>query len=63
MNPTDPQFLYMVLILPNLFGFTLIGEGFHKVLNERPIGWVSILAGVGFIGVVAGAYLVLTGLL
>ncbi len=55
--PTDPQFLYMILILPSLFGLTLIGEGLHKIANEEWNGFISILFGLMFIGVVIFAYL------
>lgn len=57
MNPRSPQFLYMVLILPSLFGLTLIGEGLNKVLKNELAGWVSIVFGFLFIGVVIFAYL------
>lgn len=60
MNPSEPQFVYMVLILPSLFGLTLVGEGMNKVVNERPVGWISILSGVGFIIVVIFAYFLLS---
>ena len=33
--PKDPQFLYMMLVLPSLFGLTLIGEGLNKVIHEE----------------------------
>lgn len=56
MSPKDPQFLYMVLILPTLFGLTLIGEGLHKVLKGELAGWLSLVFGFLFIGVVAFAY-------
>lgn len=56
MSPQDPQFLYMVLILPSLFGLTLIGEGLNKVLKNEIAGWVSIAFGFLFIGVVVFAY-------
>ncbi|MBL7150924.1 hypothetical protein ISS86_03260 [Candidatus Microgenomates bacterium] len=56
MNPQDPQFLYMVLILPSLFGLTLIGEGLNKVLNSEMAGWISIVFGLLFVGVVIFAY-------
>ena len=49
MSPTDPQFLYMVLILPSLFGLTLIGEGLNKIIKEEKQGWVSFLSGILFI--------------
>jgi len=61
MNPSEPQFIYMVLILPSLFGLTLVGEGMNKVINEHPVGWVSILSGVCFIVVVIFAYFLLSG--
>jgi hypothetical protein len=57
MLPTDPQFLYMILILPSLFGLTLIGEGLHKIINEEWAGFISIIFGIAFIGVVVFAYL------
>jgi len=60
MNPKDPQFLYMVLILPTLFGLTLIGEGLNKILKDETAGWVSILAGVMFVIVVIFAYIILS---
>lgn len=57
MNPTDPQFLYMILVLPTLFGLTLVGEGLNRVLKSELSGWISIVFGILFIGVVAFAYL------
>lgn len=56
MNPTDPQFLYMILVLPTLFGLTLVGEGLNKVLKNETAGWLSIIFGILFIGVVVFAY-------
>lgn len=48
MTPTEPQFIYMVLVLPTLFGLTLIGEGLNKVLKDEKAGWISIVFGVAF---------------
>lgn len=56
MIPTDPQFLYMVLVLPTLFGFTLMGEGLYKVIHAEWHGLVSLFFGFCFIGVVIFAY-------
>lgn len=56
MSPTEPQFLYMILVLPSLFGLTLIGEGLNKVLKDEKQGWLSIIFGILFIGVVIFAY-------
>ena len=60
MNTKDPQFLYVVLILPSLFGLTLIGEGLNKVLNSEMAGWLSLIFGFLFIGVVVFAYWFIT---
>ena len=57
MSPTDPQFLYMVLVLPTLFGLTLVGEGLNKVLKNETAGWLSLIFGTLFILMVIGAYL------
>jgi len=56
VNPKDPQFLYIILILPSLFGLTLMGEGLNKVIKSEAAGWVSIVFGVLFVGVVLFAY-------
>lgn len=56
MSSTDPQFLYMILILPSLFGLTLLGEGINKVIHEENSGIISIVFGFLFIGVVVFAY-------
>jgi hypothetical protein len=56
MSSTDPQLLYMILILPSLFGLTLIGEGLVKIYHEEFQGWVSIIFGVVFIVLTVFAY-------
>lgn len=61
MNASDPQILYTVLILPSLFGLTLIGEGLNKILKSEISGWVSIIFGILFIGVVIFAYFFISG--
>lgn len=61
MNASDPQLLYMVLILPSLFGLTLIGEGLNKVLKSECAGYISIVFGLLFIAMVVFAYLFLSG--
>jgi len=52
-----PQFLYMILVLPSLFGLALIGEGIKKVVQEEEGGLTSIVFGVIFVGSVVFAYL------
>lgn len=61
MNQQDPAFFYMALILPSLFGLSLIGEGLNKVLKSELAGLVSICFGILFIGIVVFAYLFLSG--
>lgn len=60
MSTSDPQFLYMVLVLPSLFGLTLVGEGVYKLTQERSVGWFNILMGVGFMVVVVVAFFVMS---
>lgn len=57
MSASDPQFLYMILVLPSLFGLTLVGDGLNKVVHEESGGFVSIIFGIIFIGVVVFAYI------
>ena len=57
MSASDPQFLYMILVLPSLFGLTLVGDGLNKMMHEENGGVISILFGLIFIGVVVFAYL------
>ena len=56
MNTSDPQFLYMILVLPTLFGLTLLGEGLNKIAHEEWNGILSVIFGLMFIGVVIFAY-------
>jgi uncharacterized YccA/Bax inhibitor family protein len=57
MSSNDPQFLYMILVLPSLFGLTLVGDGLNKVMHEESGGIISIIFGLIFIGVVVFAFL------
>jgi hypothetical protein len=56
MTPNDPQFLYMILVLPSLFGLTLIGDGLNKTIHSESGGVLSIVFGCIFIGVVFFTY-------
>jgi hypothetical protein len=56
MSATDPQFMYMILILPSLFGLTLVGEGISKLIHEDSGGWISIIFGLLFMVVVVFSY-------
>jgi len=56
MTSNDPQFLYMILVLPSLFGLTLIGDGLNKLVHDEGGGFISIFFGFIFIAVVVFAY-------
>jgi hypothetical protein len=56
MLPSEPQFLYLMLVLPSLFGITLVGEGINKLIHEEPLGFVSIFFGITFICLVVFVY-------
>ena len=45
----------MILILPGLFGLTLVGDGISKILDEEWIGIISIIFGIVAL---AGVFLV-----
>jgi len=55
MNPTQPEFLYVALVLPSLFALTLIVEGLHKLL-QRESGWASLFFGIIFLLIILGTY-------
>ena len=56
MSTTDPQFVYMILVLPSLFGLTLLGEGLNKVFHEDMKGLLPVIFGCIFLGTVIFAY-------
>jgi len=56
MKTTELQFIYVVLILPTLFGLTLVAEGLNKVLKDKKRGWFSLISGFVFIGLVVLGY-------
>jgi len=60
MSVNDPQFFYMILVLPSLFGLTLVGDGLNKVVHEEYNGVLSIVFGFLFIGMVIFAYFFFT---
>ena len=60
METTDPQFFYLALILPSLFGLTLIGEGLNKVLKNENQGLVSLIIGLLFVCLVVFIYFFLS---
>jgi hypothetical protein len=57
MNASDPQFIYMMMLLPSLFGLTLVGEGINKLVHEEQSGLISLICGLVFILGVVIAYI------
>ncbi len=57
MSTADPQFLYMILVLPSLFGLVLVGDGISKVVHEEWTGVISIVFGLVFLGAVIFGFL------
>lgn len=55
MNLTNPELIYVSLVLPSLFALTLIFEGLHKILRKES-GWLSFIFGIVFLGIVLGSY-------
>ena len=53
----DSQLIMMALILPTLFGVSLLGEGIYRVMAYDNQGWVGVGIGGTFIVVVIFAYL------
>lgn len=56
----DPRILYIILVLPSLFGITLIVEGISKIIHDEWWGLVSIIFGMLFIGLVIVVYFLFT---
>ena len=56
----EAQFLYVMLVLPTLFGLTLVGEGVYKMSHYEE-GWVNVALGVVFLVGVAFGYFYLIG--
>lgn len=57
MNIENPQILYMILIVPCIFGLTLIGEGISRIIHEEKGGAVSIIFGFLSIALAVFVYL------
>jgi O-antigen/teichoic acid export membrane protein len=56
MKPTDPQFLYLILVLPALIGLALVGDGINRILHEEGSGYLSLILGLVFFAIVILAY-------
>ncbi|HJZ06189.1 hypothetical protein A2634_01955 [Candidatus Amesbacteria bacterium RIFCSPHIGHO2_01_FULL_48_32] len=56
----NAEFLYVMLVLPTLFGLTLMGEGVYKISHYQE-GWINVVLGVIFLAGVAFGYFYLVG--
>lgn len=57
---TDSTYLMILLILPSLFGLTLIGEGVNRVMCYEPKGWINVCLGSLFVVIIILAYLLMS---
>lgn len=55
---SSPQFFYIVLILPGIFGLVLIGDGINQIVNEEMSGFIAIFFGIIFVIAVVVAYFI-----
>lgn len=49
-----------MMVMPTLFGLTLLGEGIYKLTHYEE-GWVSVVLGAVFLASVAFGYFYLIG--
>ena len=54
------EFLYTMMVVPTLFGLTLLGEGIYK-LTHYEAGWVNVVLGTVFLAGAAFGYFYLIG--
>lgn len=59
MSISDPKFIYLILLLPAVFGAVFFGEGLSKIIHEEHGGWIHLGFGV-FLLTVVGAVLAIT---
>lgn len=63
MDLAGTQGLFMILVLPSMFGFTLVAEGVWKVLHQHLSGFVSIIFGLMFVAAVGVGWLLFSGII
>jgi len=52
----QPEFLYVILVLPVLLAATVIVQGIGKLLHRDQDGGLIFFLGVIFLGLIVGAY-------
>jgi uncharacterized membrane protein HdeD (DUF308 family) len=56
MTTQGPQFLYIILVLPGLFGLVLLGEGINDIGHEKNKGVIFLFLGFLLIAVAVFAF-------
>ena len=56
MNMDSPQLIYLILVIPSIFGLTLIAHGVNKIVHDDSGGYINFVFGLVFLGVVAFTY-------
>ncbi len=56
MSASQPQFMYLILVLPALFGVILIGEGIYKMTHDDSAGFINLMFGMVFLAACVVAY-------
>lgn len=52
----DSQSIFMVLVLPAMFGMTVEVEGLYGILKRKRKGWYQLLLGFSFVILVSATY-------
>ena len=56
MTPSDPRFIYMLLILPGTFGLIMFGGGISQILHEEHGGFLHLAWGLLLLSIVICLY-------
>lgn len=52
----NAQFIYLILIIPGIFGITLFADGIYKVMKGQENALITTLFGIMFLAVVVFSY-------
>lgn len=63
MSSSDPRFIYMLLVLPGVFGLVMFGGGLSQILHEEHGGFVHLAWGLLLLGGVSFLYFFLPSFL
>lgn len=63
MTPSDPRFIYMLLVLPGVFGLIMFGGGVSQTLHEEHGGFIHLAWGIFLLAGTAFLYFFLPSFL